>query len=337
MDFPLGLSLDDLVIRPGYSAITSRFSDEITLSTRLWGGTYADLYLPIIAANMDTVSGATMCEEMHRLGALAIHHRYMSISARAEVYRELLAKEVKVVACIGTNEAAAIKEFGPVSGVLVDVAHGHHYLVGDTIDELRDHGFTGTIIAGNVATGEGAEYLARSGADVVKVGVGSGSLCSTRLGTGCGTPQATAIMEAYSALKGTRVRIIADGGIKNGGDIVKALALGADAVMAGALFAGCNEAPGGRDFYGQKTYRGMASQEAVSEWRSPEAAKSVEGVATKVPPKGPVEQVLKKLVNNVRSGFSYVGAHNIPELRAKAKFMRQTSAGYTEGTPHGSR
>jgi len=286
---------------------------------------------------MDTVSGITMCKEMHRLGALAIHHRYLSILERIEVYKELQDAQIRVVACIGVDEANAVKEFGPISGVLIDVAHGHHYLVGDAIDELRDNGFTGTVIAGNVATGEGAQYLARSGADVVKVGVGSGSLCSTRLGTGCGVPQATAIMEAYSALKGTRVRIIADGGIKNGGDVVKALALGADAVMAGALFAGTDETPGIKSYYEGMTYRGMASKEAVLEWRGSSAVKSVEGVSTQVPMRGPVESVLNSLVYNIRSGFSYVGAHNISELRDKACFMRQTAAGYTEGTPHGAR
>lgn len=338
MEFPLGLSLDDLIIRPGYSGVKSRFSEEeVSLSTKLYSGTYNDLSIPIIAANMDTVSGEEMCTKMHELGALAIHHRYTSISDRAAVYGRLREKGVRVVACVGVNETYAIEAFGPTDAVLVDVAHGHHILVQNAIKDLRRRGYTRTIIAGNVATAEGALFLAEAGADVIKVGVGSGSLCSTRLGTGCGVPQATAIVEAAEALRGTGVRIIADGGIKNGGDIVKALALGADAVMAGALFAGTHETPGGKDYYSGKVYRGMASREAVTEWRGHEAVKSVEGVATNVGFKGKVSQVLKGLVGNVRSGFSYVGARNIAELRSKARFMRQTAAGYTEGTPHGAR
>ncbi len=201
------------------------------------------------------------------------------------------------------------------------------------------------LIAGNIATGEAAKALAKAGADTVKVGVGPGSICTTRVVAGVGLPQLSAVYEAAKALKGSDVRIIADGGIRFSGDLVKALAAGADSVMIGSMLAGTEEAPGemiiyeGRKF---KTYRGMGSLEAMEDGSKDRYFQDVEddvkklvpeGISGRVPYKGLVSEVLYQLVGGLRAGMGYCGAKNIDKLK-QAKFVKITSAGVTESHPH---
>jgi IMP dehydrogenase len=222
-----------------------------------------------------------------------------------------------------------------VGFLCVDVAHGHHILVKNALQSLRDEFGDGVhIMAGNVATLEGVNDLADWGADSVRCNIGGGSICSTRIQTGHGLPGLQTIFEC--AQTDRDVKIIADGGIRNSGDIVKALAAGADAVMIGSLLSGTEETPGETfndpDGLRWKSYRGMASKEAQIEWRGKYS--SFEGVATRVPYRGSAKLILEDLKRGIRSGLSYSGARTITELQAKAQFVRQTASGLSESRTH---
>jgi len=231
------------------------------------------------------------------------------------------------------DRATALLSAG-VDFLCVDVAHGHHILMKKALEKLRSLTDEFHIMAGNVATLEGVNDLADWGADSVRCNIGGGSICSTRMQTGHGLPGLQTIFEC--ARTDRDVAIIADGGIRNSGDIVKALAAGADAVMCGSLLAGTTESPGnvfeGADGFKYKSYRGMASKEAQMSWRGKYS--SFEGVATQVPYRGSVAAILEDIERGIRSGFSYSGAQSLKELQRKAKFVRQTSAGLGESRTH---
>ncbi len=257
---------------------------------------------------------------------------------------------LRVGAAIGVGKASLdraellIKE--DVDLIIIDTAHGHSRSVIDTVKEFRERFSKIPLIAGNVATAEGTEALIKAGVHAVKVGVGPGSICTTRVVSGVGVPQLTAVMDCAAMGAKYQIPIIADGGVKFSGDITKAIAAGATAVMAGGLFAGTDEAPGetilyqGRSF---KVYRGMGSlgamgkgsrdryfQEGVSE-----ASKLVpEGIEGMVPCRGPIADQIHQLIGGLRSGMGYVGAANVAELRKKARFVQITSAGLKESHVH---
>jgi IMP dehydrogenase len=246
--------------------------------------------------------------------------------------------EATVGAAIGTSgdyleRATALVNTG-ITLLCVDVAHGHHILMKEALRSLRvTIGDTVHIMAGNVATLEGYNDLVDWGADSVRCNIGGGSICSTRVQTGHGVPGLQTIIDC--ARSDRNAPIIADGGIRNSGDVVKALAAGADFVMLGSLLSGTDETPG--DIINTptgkvKAYRGMASKDAQIDWRG--KTSSLEGVATTVPCKGPVGDVLDDLIRGIRSGLSYSGARRISELQAKAKFVRQTSSGQAESATH---
>jgi IMP dehydrogenase len=254
---------------------------------------------------------------------------------------------LRVGAAVGTSDekrAEALIGAG-VDVLAVDTAHGHHRRVADTVRWLKKAYPQVEVLAGNVATADGARALADAGADAVKVGVGPGSICTTRIIAGVGVPQMTAILEAVKGLKGQGLPVISDGGIKYSGDIVKALCAGADSVMIGSLFAGTDEAPGqmvifkGRTF---KTYRGMGSLGAMVEGGASRygqegapAEKLVpEGIEGRVPYTGVLAEFLYQLVGGLRAGMGYLGAGTISELPRKARFIRQSAAGLRESHPH---
>ncbi len=237
--------------------------------------------------------------------------------------------------------------------LVVDIAHGHSAYAVETLKEIKREFGDVEVVAGNVATARGALDLVRAGADAVKVGVGSGSICVTRVVTGSGVPQLTAIMDSVAGTSGSDVPVIGDGGIRNPGDVTKAIAAGASSVMVGSLFAGTEESPGPtvlREGVRYKLTRGMASLAATVDRRVRESngrgqsedelieeviEESVpEGVEGLIPYKGRVEEVVKQLVGGLRSGMSYSGAHTLRELRKNAEFMRITSAGHKESLPH---
>lgn len=343
MKINLELCFDDVLLMPGFSDVSSR--DEITLETTL--GSLLDKYkesnihleLPIISSPMDTVTEDRMARSMDFHGGTGIIHRYNTIEEQVEIVKKSLMHDNAVVgAAIGAGKdsierANALIEAG-ARFICIDIAHGDHILMKNALENLRKSiGNDIHIMAGNVATKEGFERLVDWGASSVRVGIGGGSICSTRIQTGHGRPTLASIFDC--AMSSYDATIIADGGIKKSGDIVKALAAGADAVMLGSMLAGSDEAPGdvitvrGEK---RKTYRGMASAAAQKDWRG--YARSIEGVTSTVPCKGPVHDILNVLEVNIQSGLSYSGARDVEELQAKATFIRQTSAGVIESNPH---
>jgi len=276
---------------------------------------------------------------MWELGGLAVIHRYNTIERQAALVDEVIVGEnANVAAAIGASgdyldRATALYDAG-TRILCVDVAHGHHILMKEALRELRNcFADSVHIMAGNVATLEGYNDLVDWGADSVRCNIGGGSICSTRIQTGHGVPGLHTIIEC--ARSDRNAPIIADGGIRNSGDIVKALAAGADFVMLGSMLSGTDETPGDvvKTHEGKfKSYRGMASADAQIEWRGTTA--SLEGIATTVPCKGSVDDILADLERGIRSGFSYSGARSLKELQAKARFIRQTSSGQTESATH---
>jgi len=332
------LSYDDVLLVPRYSDIRSR--SEIDISADLGKGVL--LGLPIISAPMDTISETPMAIEMSKHRATAIIHRYVSLEKQARMIRmahDLAKDPITVGAAIGITEDYIERAHAAVeaaaSFLCVDVAHGHHILMKEALAALRaQFGDELHIMAGNVATLEGVNDLADWGADSVRCNIGGGSICSTRIQTGHGMPGFQTILDCAKADRD--VKIIADGGIRNSGDIVKALAAGADAVMCGSLLAGTDETPGKvleeKDGTRWKVYRGMASKEAQISWRGRYA--SHEGVSATVPYRGGVKYVLEDLERGIRSGLSYSGARTISQLQACASFAHQTPSGLTESRTH---
>ena len=330
------LSYDDVLLVPRYSNIQSRA--EIDISVDLGRG--LALPLPILASPMDTVSEEEMACAMNAAGGAGIIHRYNSVVEQIQIIDkavQLGATSIGVAVGVSgdfTRRAQCAMQAG-ATFLCVDVAHGHHIMMKEALAQLRDVVGTGThIMAGNVATLEGVNALADWGADSVRCNIGGGSICSTRIQTGHGLPGLQTIMDC--AKTDRDVTIIADGGIRNSGDMVKALAAGADAVMCGSLLSGTDETPGQilRDRDGQqwKTYRGMASKEAQIKWRGKYA--SFEGVSARVPYRGPVGVILADLEKGIRSGFSYSGARTLTQLQSSAQFVVQTSAGQSESSTH---
>ena len=331
--FTTALSFDDVLLKPQYSSIVTRA--DVDLSVNI--GTPRPMRLPIFASPMDTIMSPLMAARVYEAGGRGILHRYCSIDD--QVHQAQKASGVEFFAALGVTgdwreRAMALVDNGAV-GLCVDVAHGHHITVASVVKKLRSMFPYGIhIMAGNVATLEGFNCLAEAGADSIRVGVGGGSICSTRIQTGHGVPTLQSILDCAQHEHDTL--LIADGGIKNSGDVVKALAAGADAVMVGRLFAGTTEAPGeiihnhGRT--PMKIYRGMASPEAQMDWRG--RCSSNEGVSRIVPIKGSVVSILYDIDKGIRSGLSYSGARNIRQLQAKARFIIQTSAGARESSTH---
>ena len=331
------LSYDDVLLVPKYSDIESR--SQTTIGSSL--GKDLDFKLPIISSPMDTVTEEGMALAMHQQGGVGVIHRYNTIAEQASTAAKVLYEDedARVGAAIGMTgdfeeRAMALKYIG-VNFLCVDVAHGHHSMMESCLKTLKDRwGDEIHIMAGNVATLEGFDAIASWGADSIRVGIGGGSICSTRLVSGHGVPTLQSIFEC--AKSEYDVKIIADGGIKTSGDIIKSLAAGADFVMIGSLLAGTEESPGevfktnaGKRY---KVYRGMASAEAQHAWRG--KSSSPEGVSTTVPYKGSVVDILQDLAGGIRSGLSYSGVRSLEELRCKATFIRQTHAGQSESSTH---
>ena len=336
------LSYDDVLLKPRYSDIRSRA--EVSIGTDLGNG--LSLSFPIIASPMDTIAETAMATALGMAGGTAVIHRYntpemeaRNVSMACDLATMRSATSIKVGAAIGVTGAYLDRTqkvlAAGASFVCVDVAHGHHLMMKEALSALRkEFGHDLHIMAGNVATLEGVNDLADWGANSIRCNIGGGSICSTRIQTGHGVPGLHTLFEC--AKTDRPVSIIADGGIRNSGDIVKALAAGADAVMCGSLFSGTDETPGKvieeTDGTRWKTYRGMASKEAQMGWRGKYS--SNEGVSTRVPYRGTVENIFDDLKNGIRSGLSYSGARTIPELRAMAQFIRQTNSGLSESGTH---
>jgi IMP dehydrogenase len=331
-------TFDDVLIRPGASRMEPA---EASLKTTIAG---IDLTVPFLSAAMDRVTEAPMAIALGKLGALGVLHRNCSVEEQVKMVKAVKAAGVKVAAACGpfaVDRAKALDDAG-CDAIVIDCAHGHNLNVMESAKKIKKGLKHAKMIFGNIATGEAAK-AACAFADAVKVGVGPGSICTTRLISGVGVPQLSAVLEAVEAARKYKVPVIADGGIRASGDIAKALAAGASAVMLGNLLAGTDEAPGNvveKDGKKYKEYRGMGSEAVIksasgSERYFTHGRKAVpEGVEAFVPYKGPVGEIVATLVSGVQVGMGYVGAKNIPEFAKKAQFIRITHAAIAEGKPH---
>lgn len=340
---PMAYSFDDVLLAPNASGVVSRIDVDLKteISPRLF------LKIPIIAINMDTVTGVKMAVAMSEKGGIALMPRFDHPEEQANKIREVKRAGQRVIAALGlrddTQARAQMCVKAGADGLTIDVAHGHMAKCLKMTSELKRK-YKLPIISGVIATYDGAYDLFNAGADAVRVGVGSGTICVTRIVTGCGVPQITAISEAVRAMKKFNNKyVIADGGTKNSGDFVKSLALGASAVITGSLLAGTDEAPGeivekGGIFY--KEYNGSTSvkeknrQTEKHNGHKPHFKLHIEGIEAMVKYKGPVSDVLDQLCAGIKSGLSYCGAKNIPELWEKAQFIQITGAGMRESGAH---
>jgi len=339
-------SFDDVLLVPKLSDIASR--DAVSLATEICG---VSLSLPILSANMASVTKEDMALAVAKLGGLGVLDRTtLSVNEAAAIVNKGQQVPLPMVASIGVGshakQLADILYSRGVRFMCVDVAHGHHVQVLSLAKSLLEEKDGLRLIIGNIATADSARFFSEGidpsyhGQIALKVGVGSGSLCSTRIMTGFGIPTLQSVFDVEAALASTPIGLIADGGIKNSGDIVKCLAAGADAVMLGSLLAGTDEAPGeiikdDRTDTLYKVYQGSASF-GVKKAHTGKTT-YLEGAETLVPYKGPVENVLNRLADGIRSGLSYCGARSIFKLQVSAEFIRVSSSGAIESAPHGLR
>lgn len=331
-----GLTFNDVLIVPRKSDIRSR--KDPSLKSQLTKNIQMDA--PFISSNMDTITEFEMASAMHELGGFGILHRFISTEEQCSQVKKLVGLGHKNIgASIGVNaefkeRATALIESG-ANVITVDIAHGHSVSMLETMEWLNSQFSHIEIIAGNTATPQGTTDLINAGAAAIKVGIGPGSMCTTRIITGCGVPQLSAIALCSEAAAPHGVPVIADGGIRTSGDIVKALSAGAQTVMLGSILSGTLETPG-EIRNGKKSYRGMASKSAQVSWRG-ELAEGMapEGESTKVAVKGPVRSVINELSGGLRSGMSYINAHTIEEMAKKAQFMEMSAMGFGESVAHG--
>lgn len=356
-----GFTFDDVLLIPAESHV---LPNEVDLSTQL--APNLKLNVPFLSASMDTVTETKMATTMARNGGLGVIHKNMSADDQAKMVAAVKAIEndasqypnaavdannhLLVAAAVGVtsdtfDRASALLNAG-ADAIIIDTAHGHSAGVLRKVAEIRHQLPDATLIAGNVATGEGTRALFEAGVEVVKVGIGPGSICTTRVVAGVGVPQLTAIYDAAQVAREFGKPIIADGGMKYSGDIVKALAAGGNAVMFGSMFSGTDEAPGdiiedgGKKY---KTYRGMGSLASMSHGSADryfqggvnEANKLVpEGIEARVEYKGSVNDIIFQMVGGLRSGMGYTGSATIQDLIDNAQFVRISNAGLIESHPH---
>ena len=333
-----GFTFDDVLIRPGASAMEP---SEASLKTRIAGHDFA---LPFIAAAMDRVTEAPMAITLGRLGALGVLHRHCTIEEQIKMVHDVKKAGVLAAAACGPfalDRAAALEEAG-CDFIVVDCAHGHNVNVIASAKKIKKSLKKAKLIFGNIATAEAAAAVCTF-ADALRVGVGPGSICTTRIVSGVGVPQLSAVMDVVKVAAKKKVAVIADGGIRTSGDIAKALAAGASAVGMGNVFAGTDEAPGEiieKDGKKYKEYRGMGSRAVIgsasgSERYLTKGRKAVaEGVEALVPYKGPVADIVAALASGVQVGMGYVGAKTLPDFAKKAQFIRITHASIVESRPH---
>ena len=339
------LTFDDVLLIPKFS---STLPTETNLSINL--AKNLKLKIPFLSSAMDTVTESKMAIAIAHQGGLGVIHRNLSINSQVKEIKKVKNKKLLVGAAVGTSEedilrAKSILDAG-LDLLVIDTAHGHSLKVINTLKKIRKFSNKIPICVGNIATGEAAVKLYNEGADILKVGIGPGSICTTRMIAGIGVPQITAIRNVKKSMKNKKIKIISDGGIKFSGDLVKAIAAGADAIMMGSIFAGTEESPGKKFKFKNKlykSYRGMGSIGAMSAGSSnryfqknyKDKSKFVpEGVEARVLYKGSVEKIIYQLQGGLRSSMGYIGAKKIEEIYKKGKFIKITKAGFYESMVH---
>ena len=340
------LTFDDVTLVPKYSKILpSEVDTSIKLTSNL------KLKIPLMSSAMDTVTESKMAIAVAEAGGIGVIHRNLEIKKQIEEIRKVKKQKLLVGAAVGAGpkelkRAKEILDEG-VNLIVVDTAHGHTKKVSEIIKYIkRIKNKKIALCAGNIATPEAAKFLLKLGVDIIKVGIGPGSICTTRLVAGIGVPQLSAILSVRKGIKNKNIKIIADGGVKYSGDLAKAFAAGADAVMIGSLFAGTDEAPGkiikinGKLF---KSFRGMGSVGAMNKGsadryfqkkqkdRSKYVPEGVEGFSKY---KGEVKNIIYKLIGGLRSSMGYLGSKQIKYLRNKPQFVKITKAGFYESMVH---
>ena len=340
------LTFDDVTLAPKYSEILpSEANTEVILTKNL------KLKIPIMTSAMDTVTESKMAIAIAKNGGIGVIHRNLEIKKQISEIKKVKKQKLLVGAAVG----AAPKEFTRakkiiqegVDLIVVDTAHGHTKKVAEIINFIKKiKNSKIALCAGNIATPEAAKFLIKLGVDIIKVGIGPGSICTTRLVAGIGVPQLSAILDVRNSIKNKKVKIISDGGIKYSGDLAKAFAAGADAVMIGSLFAGTDEAPGKlikKNGYLYKSFRGMGSIGAMNkgsadryfQTKQKDSSKYVpEGVEGFVKYKGKVETVIYKLIGGLKSSMGYLGSKTVVKLRNKPNFIKITKAGFYESMVH---
>mgnify|MGYP001307304120 FL=1 len=339
------LTFDDVLLLPKYSNVLPSKTDIIINLTK-----NISLKVPFLTSAMDTVTESNMAIAVANEGGMGVIHRNLNIKKQSIEVKKVKKKKLIVGAAIGTNQEDLDRARSLISNgvdlVVIDTAHGHSEKVLKILSKIKKITKKIPICVGNIATGEAAKKLYNSGADIIKVGIGPGSICTTRMVAGIGVPQISAIMEIKKALYKKNIKIISDGGIKFSGDIAKALAAGADAIMMGSIFAGTYESPGKKFKYNgkfYKQYRGMGSIGAMSAGSAnryfqknfKDKSKFVpEGVEGRVEYKGKVSKIIYQLQGGLRSSMGYIGAKNLKDINKKAKFVKITKAGFYESMVH---
>ena len=340
------LTFDDVTMAPKYSGV---LPSEVDTSTKLSAN--LTLKIPLLSSAMDTVTESKMAIAIAKAGGIGVIHRNLNIKKQIEEIRKVKKQGLLVGAAVGAGPLelkraeAILKE--QINLIVVDTAHGHSKKVAEIVKAIKKiKTKKTTLCAGNIATAEAAKFLIKLGVDIVKVGIGPGSICTTRLVAGIGVPQLSAILAVKQGIKNNKTKIISDGGIKYSGDIAKALSAGADAVMIGSLFAGSTETPGklikknGKLF---KSFRGMGSVGAMNKGsadryfqkKQKDTSKYVpEGVEGFVKYKGDVKNIIYKLIGGLKSSMGYLGAKKVLYLKTKPNFVKITKAGFYESMVH---
>jgi len=343
--FKESFTFDDVTLVPQYSSVLPY---ETITSIKLDENLKLDI--PLMSSAMDTITESKMAIAIARSGGIGIIHRNLSIIEQTKEVKKVKKNNLFVGAAVGTNTKDIDRVYklleSKVDLIVVDTAHGHTKKVLSIIKKIKKISKKCILCAGNIATAKAAKFLADSGVDIVKVGIGPGSICTTRLVAGIGVPQLSAILDVKKALKNYKTKIISDGGIKFSGDLAKAIAAGADAIMIGSLFSGTTESPGKIFKYKAKLYknfRGMGSVGAMSmgsadryfQKKNKNTSKYVpEGVEGIVKFKGPVNKIIFKLIGGLRSSMGYMGSKTIKELQKKGEFVKITKAGFYESAVH---
>jgi IMP dehydrogenase len=344
-EIPLALTYDDVLLVPQKTDIKSRL--DVDLSTYITPK--IKIKFPVVAINMDTVVGVDMARAMYNCGSLVFYPRFKSIKDTIEDIKILLSEGVVFIPAVGVKESeyerAEVLIKAGCKVLTIDVAHGHMTSVIELTKKLSKNYPKVELVAGTIATYEAAKDLFDAGACTVRVGVGPGTICTTRQVTGCGVPNITATLEAYEAAKKFSGIVVTDGGTKNSGDIVKGLAAGANVHVVGSQIAGSEECPGPIVEINGKKYKGYngntSKKEKEAQYERDKTDKHdkyidfIEGVESFVPYKGPVKSVLAKLEPGIRSGFTYCNARNINELHKNAQFIRVSPISVVENGYHG--